>query len=175
MTRILRQLLVLNAIAAGVLAIGAFVQIPGHWLDIVYREGSVAADTLLIGPAGVWLTWVARAVTRARAIDHTLTMTPAYAVAAHVVPIANLIMPYRVMVALAWVDPDPLMRERVKPMFAAWWACWLGSTLLSIWAYAGDNRTIDGIALLALVGASLLARHVIGMVDAILKRAPTHA
>jgi hypothetical protein len=99
----------------------------------------------------VWLMWQYRGQANLEAMgEKGLRFTPRFAVVWWLVPLANLVMPYRVTVEL-WerLGPDERSRTTLGPL-PAWWGAWVTSRIVACVGLAvqlssvipGENRAV---------------------------------
>jgi hypothetical protein len=144
-------------------------------VDAPWRDGEsgarlgvivMAADTFArLAAMVLFLTWVYRAVSNARALGVPLRWGPIQAVLAHIVPLINWVLPYYVMKALhRATDPSslpdaPIFRERteanyrdgVRELLAP--PRWSFPAPVLAWCIAYDATSVSGL-LLVPFGAS---------------------
>ncbi|MFG2099037.1 DUF4328 domain-containing protein [Micromonospora echinaurantiaca] len=89
-------------------------------LGVLYLLSFVAAGVLVI-------IWTYRARRNLDAFPgNRADLSAGWAIAAWLVPLANLVMPFVVLAELA---RDSLWRERTPPLVGVWWAGWLSFTI----------------------------------------------
>jgi hypothetical protein len=100
--------------------------------DLNDTAGVVAVTVLATAPAGIaWLLWQHRAHENLRALGvGGLSYSPGWAVGWWFIPIANLVLPYLVMLEL-WRASEPKgtpgwLRERIAALLPLWWISYLG-------------------------------------------------
>ena len=114
---------------------------PGMEMDVDFYALDavlmVAAFGLLAATLGAYVVngmWIYRAVANAQALDpNAERISPGWAIGWHVIPIANLWMPFRA-IRQTWNTSTGLGREINAPVghpFGIWWGAWVISTLFS--------------------------------------------
>lgn len=93
-----------------------------------------------------WLLWLRGANLRLRAAGRQLQFTPGMAIAWYFIPIANLVMPLKVMQELwrASSDAEDWQRAPVSPLINAWWPLFIGGNIITgigVGLSAGGERT----------------------------------
>ena len=125
------------------------------------RQAAVAILLLIVNIATVvaFCFWIHRAYRNLRALGNppnSLDFSPGWAVGWFFIPIANIIMPYRVVREL-WAKSDPSVRTKDDFLFAAeastalipvWWVMWLVSNFVErlVNRFYGDAETAEGLA-----------------------------
>lgn len=114
---------------AAMAALAAALIIVG-WYDQAGAAALVAIAelALYVGCAIVFLIWIYRASSNARAIGaRDMMVSPAWAVGWYFVPLANLAMPYVAMRDLwkASAKPRDWQIETAPATIAFWWGCWI--------------------------------------------------
>ncbi len=96
--------------------------------DVVIFLAAVFYLAVLVGTVVSFTRWELRVARNARQLQPALRRSPAWAVAWWFIPLANLVLPYRVLGEL-WSasgrdgSPGPAY-------LGAWWGCWIGGGLL---------------------------------------------
>lgn len=104
----------------------------------------------------LWLLWQRHAQSNLVALGmRDLRFTPGWALGWWLIPLANLVMPYRTVKELLTRSAGA---SEIPPWFAAWWGCFVGSTLLITYgttlASATDPSVVDqGYQAMAVGGA----------------------
>jgi hypothetical protein len=88
---------------------------------------------VLVPLAFAGLTWVYRAHANARALGADLSDSPAWAASWYIVPLANLIVPYRPMKEIWQASADPVnwRSQKRSILLPWWWFAWVGATVLA--------------------------------------------
>jgi hypothetical protein len=128
---------------------------------------SVAALVALLATvitAFIFLFWIHRAMSRARELTPTLTITPGWAVGWFFVPVASLWKPYEVMSEIVEGSSEsaPPYAERTRALIGWWWGGWILRGILSLFenfaARSGESsspintRSVTMIVLASIVG-----------------------
>ena len=122
--------------------------------------------------AGIFfLAWLSRSVEIAPAIGAAPgRFSPRAAIGWWFVPLANFVIPYRIVADLHDRLATPTDGDRARPLLVGWWLAWIGGNLLGYVAGLTPSDTIDQLRtqyLLAMVsdainaGAAILAIFVI--------------
>lgn len=138
-----QYLSLIDAEAAGVDA----ATLNAQWLTFTRAQDRFMNAYAVIGILGLLLsgTWIYGAVKNARLLDPGKPrISPGMAIGWHLVPLANLIMPYRAMVQTynSSVRPPRALTDAPPPVFPWWWGLWLLTTTVatvSIWLSSGDE------------------------------------
>lgn len=96
-----------------------------------YLRYAVWALLLLVFVALLWLTY--RLAWNLHALKSpTFSMSPTYAIALYLVPIANLFMPPRIVDAISRATHTAAGADISRPTFAGWWwTAWIATAVLS--------------------------------------------
>lgn len=124
------------------------------------REGAIGLLLIILNVAVVvsFCFWIHRAYRNLRALGNppqSLDYSPGWAVGWFFVPLANIVMPYRVAREI-WEKSDPSVRTRddllyavggSAPLLLAWWVLWLVSNFAGrlVARFYGDAETPEAI------------------------------
>jgi hypothetical protein len=112
---------------------GAEMDVEFYVLDLAIMIGAFGMLAAAIGAYVVNGVWIYRAVSNARALDpRPERISPGWAIGWHVIPIANLWMPFRAM-KQTWNTSAEAGRDIAAPVghpFGIWWTCWIISSLI---------------------------------------------
>jgi hypothetical protein len=102
----------------------------GKSTGVVLLTGLWGLVFLVVEPGTIisFLMWMHAAVRRATLLGRAPGATPAWAVGAWFVPFANLVVPFQVVRRLLGEPAESGVRSFVP---GVWWACWLGSGVVS--------------------------------------------
>ena len=128
------------------------------WLPrTISKLSTVSWVTHLVGLAA-FCVWLHRAVKNTRAIGRPMTITPGWAVAWALIPIANLFMTYKTMKALL-ASSDPRETVAVPPTLSTWWLLVLAGNAIRIFTRVRMHTRdmaffrLEVVASLALTGS----------------------
>lgn len=144
-------------------------------LDAAHSDDVVRASAFLQLGAGLlcailFLTWLHRVVANNAALGaRALRFTPGAAIGWWFVPLANWVMPYRVVAEawraadpqLPWSTPDQRAMRSVPALLSSWWLALAGGSVLASIANVTGNSSTAGLdalhtATLLFMAASLL-------------------
>jgi hypothetical protein len=145
----------------GVLDLTTFFTHPMMWELVDTLLGAVTL-ALTVLTAVMFLFWIHAATRSARSLSETeLRYSPRAAVVWWFVPIASLVVPYRVMANLWKVSHATTVERRNATSSSAvlrwWWGLWLGTVVMERVADAKDSDTASIAASLLRIGAAVLA------------------
>jgi hypothetical protein len=145
---------------------------------------AIAELALYVGCAIVFLIWLYRASSNARALGaRDMMVTPGWAVGWYFVPLANLGMPYVTMRDLwkASAKPRDWQIESAPATIALWWGCWIVANLTGLIAFRLEYEmgvealpATQGLGLVSeifTIPAALLLTRIIAGIQAMQERA----
>jgi hypothetical protein len=126
------------AVRSGQGALAVATDSLGQSTGVVMLTGLWGLVFLVVEPGTIisFLIWMHAAVRRATLLGRAPGATPAWAVGSWFVPFVNLVVPFQVVRRLLGEPEASGVRSFVPGL---WWACWLGSGVVS-WLSLLDRR-----------------------------------